>query len=125
MVPAFLYSFYLAFYKMKVSVRQTCTLSAGPKEVLEDSWLYCWFARDVRAAMLVIKDKSISLLWELNSIFKLILREKILLFWPPTWPPRHVVKNQEFASFGIPGSPRIDLKKYIKIQLLDKLDKIS
>ena len=29
----------------------------------------CWFARDVTAAMLVFKDKSISLLWELNSIF--------------------------------------------------------
>ena len=29
----------------------------------------CWFARDVMAAMLVVKNKSISLLWELNSIF--------------------------------------------------------
>ena len=29
---------------------------------------YCWFARDVTAAMLVVKNKSISLLWELNSI---------------------------------------------------------
>ena len=29
----------------------------------------CWFARDVTAAMLVVKNKSISLLWELNSIF--------------------------------------------------------
>jgi len=28
-----------------------------------------WFARDVTAAMLVVKNKSISLLWELNSIF--------------------------------------------------------
>ena len=30
---------------------------------------YCWFAHDVTAAMLVVKKKSISLLWELNSIF--------------------------------------------------------
>ena len=30
---------------------------------------YCWFARDVTAAMLVVKNKSISLLWELISIF--------------------------------------------------------
>ena len=30
---------------------------------------YCWFARDVTAAMLVFKNKSTSLLWELNSIF--------------------------------------------------------
>ena len=29
----------------------------------------CWFARDVTVAMLVVKNKSISLLWELNSIF--------------------------------------------------------
>ena len=38
-----------------------------------------WFACDVRAAILVVKNKIISLLWELNSIFMLILREKILL----------------------------------------------
>ena len=31
--------------------------------------IYCSFARDVTAAMLVVKNKSISLLWELNSIF--------------------------------------------------------
>ena len=29
----------------------------------------CWFARDVTTAMLVVKNKSISLFWELNSIF--------------------------------------------------------
>ena len=36
----------------------------------------CWFERDVTAAMLAVKNKSIFLLWELNSIFMLILREK-------------------------------------------------
>ena len=30
---------------------------------------YCWFARDVTSAMLGVKNKSISLLWEVNSIF--------------------------------------------------------
>ena len=30
---------------------------------------YCWFVHDVTAAMLVVKNKRISLLWELNSIF--------------------------------------------------------
>ena len=30
---------------------------------------YCWFARDVTAAMVAVKNKSILLLWELNSIF--------------------------------------------------------
>ena len=29
---------------------------------------YCWFASDVTAAMLVVKNKSISLRWEMNSI---------------------------------------------------------
>ena len=42
---------------------------------------YCWLTRDVRAAMLVVKKKSISLLWELNSIFMFILlHEKFLIF---------------------------------------------
>ena len=40
------------------------------------------------------------LLWELNSFFMKILREKILLFWLPTWPPCHVVANREFACCG-------------------------
>ena len=30
---------------------------------------YCWFAHDVTAAMLVVKNKFLLLLWELNSIF--------------------------------------------------------
>ena len=30
---------------------------------------YCWFESDVTTAMLVIKNKSLSLLRELNSIF--------------------------------------------------------
>ena len=36
------------------------------------TWLQaknCWFARDVTAAILDDKNKSISLLWELYSIF--------------------------------------------------------
>ena len=36
-----------------------------------------WFAHDVTVTMLVDKNKSICLLWVLNSIFKLL---KILLF---------------------------------------------
>ena len=31
---------------------------------------YCWIARDVTSDMLVDKNKSISLFWELNSIFR-------------------------------------------------------
>ena len=29
---------------------------------------HCWFASDVTAAMLVVKNKNISLRWEMNSI---------------------------------------------------------
>ena len=42
---------------------------------------YCWIARDVTSAMLVAKNKSISLLWELNSIFMQILRKKKILLY--------------------------------------------
>ena len=38
-----------------------------------------WFARDVTAAMLDDQNKSISLLWELNSIFMQILKEKLVI----------------------------------------------
>ena len=34
---------------------------------------YCWFAHDVMVAMLVVKNKSFPLLWELDSIFMKIL----------------------------------------------------
>ena len=36
----------------------------------------CWFARDVRAAMLVVKNKSISLHWQLKSISHKFFWEK-------------------------------------------------
>ena len=39
--------------------------------------LYCWFACDVTAAMLMVKNKSISLVWEQNSLFMYIIQEKI------------------------------------------------
>ena len=39
-----------------------------------------WFARDVTAAMLMVRDNSISLLEELNSIFVEILRKQFFLF---------------------------------------------
>ena len=55
-------------------------LDRGRKVRIESLWYpgyqntllgnkYCWFALDVTAAMLLVKNKSISLLWELNSIF--------------------------------------------------------
>ena len=41
---------------------------------------YCWFAGDVTAAMLVVKNKNNSLLWELNYFFY-FFREKFLLYF--------------------------------------------
>ena len=123
LVPAFLYYLYLALYTTEISLRQT--LSGGPKEGLRRQLtvlLVCTWRQGGHVGDQGQKHFSplgTKLYFQVNS------SRKILLFWPPTWPPRHVVKNQEFASFGIPGSPRIDLKKYIKFQLLDKLDKVS
>ena len=42
--------------------------------------LNCLIARDVMVAMLVAKNNSLSLRWELNFIFMQILRNKIVLF---------------------------------------------
>ena len=44
--------------------------------------LYCWFARDIMAAMLMVKNKSISLFCEQNSIFMYITQEKICCIDP-------------------------------------------
>ena len=41
--------------------------SATQKMATEAAW-YCWFALDVKATMLAVKNKSIFLLWEQNSI---------------------------------------------------------
>ena len=51
---------------------KTCQVTTGCR--------YCWIARDVMAAMLVVKNNSLSLRWELNFIFMQILRQKIVLF---------------------------------------------
>ena len=56
----------------------------------------CWFACDVIAATLVVKNNSLSLLWELNSIFMQIMRKEIALYFPPTCPPCQGVENQEY-----------------------------
>ena len=38
-------------------------------QFLTCTYIYCWFARDVMAAMLMVKTKSISICCKLNSIF--------------------------------------------------------
>ena len=49
-----------------------CSYVIGGQFFRRSNW---WFVRDLTAAMLVIKNKSISLLWELNSIFMYILQK--------------------------------------------------
>ena len=51
---------------------------------------YCWIARGVMAAMLVVKK-------QLNFIVMQILLKKIVLFWQPTWPPCHVSEIKELV----------------------------
>ena len=63
--------------------------------VFVKKWSYCWSSRDVMAARLDDMNKSISLHWELNPISCKFLK-KILLYYHSTWPPCHVVANQEF-----------------------------
>ena len=38
---------------------------------------YCWFASDVTAAMMVVKNNSISLRWEMHSILMQILQKNL------------------------------------------------
>ena len=38
-------------------------------DIMKSEPLYFWFAGDVTAAMLVIKKKTISVLWKVTSIF--------------------------------------------------------
>ena len=54
-------------------------------------------AKSRRLLMLVVKNKSTSLRWELKSIFMSILWNNFLLYWRPSWPPCHVVPNQEYS----------------------------
>ena len=46
---------------------------------LRSNVIYGWFAGDVMAPMLMIRNKSVSLLWELNSIFMQILQNKLFI----------------------------------------------
>ena len=54
-----------------------------------------WFAHDVTAVMLVVKNKSISLLWELNSNFPLNSLRQNSIVLTSNMTPCHVVANQE------------------------------
>ena len=56
---------YLLLAGYAVCRNQSYKMSFSPVETRSREW----FARDVTAAMLVVKNKSISLLWELNSVF--------------------------------------------------------
>ena len=76
---------------------------------------YCWSALDVTTAILVVENKSICLLWEPNSIFMLIIREKLycidpqhcrLVSWLQTKNDYFVVSFKIFATpLMNPNSP--------------------
>ena len=46
------------------------------------------------------QQQSVFLRWELNFFIMQILRKSFLLFWPPTWPPCHVVASDQFGNSG-------------------------
>ena len=62
--------------------------------VFVNKWSYCWFPRDIMAATLDCTNKSISLHCELN-LFHVNFSRKILFYYHSTWPPCHVVANEE------------------------------
>ena len=86
--------------------------------------LNCLIARDAMAAMLVVKNYSLSLRWELNLIFMQIMRNKIVLFWPPTWPPCHLSKIKEFPLKSWLTAFKGDRKKtlYKRCDWMDSLN---
>ena len=59
----------LASSQFNKTKHSACAKQEHSNDNLTHCSSYCWFARDVTAAMLVVKNKSTSLLWELNSIF--------------------------------------------------------
>ena len=54
---------------ISLSKIKATTINPGLEACNKKLPLHCWFARDVKVAMLVVKNKRISLPWELNSIF--------------------------------------------------------
>ena len=65
----------------------------------------CWCARDVTAATLMVKNESISLLRELNSIFIYIFRAKNFYYIDPQRAYGHLVtwlqtKNSDYAMLA-------------------------
>ena len=60
------------------------------------------FAHDVTVVMLVVLNKSISLLWELKPYFHVNSSTKTAIVLttntPPTWPPCRVVASQEILD---------------------------
>ena len=63
---------YVPVKEMSVVIGRWWILQNNNKNLIV-YWLYLyttWFARDITAAMFVVRNKSISPLWKLNSIFR-------------------------------------------------------
>ena len=91
-------------YFYRKFVRTNCVFSIDYKikrsRETRSSFILFKFACDVTAAMLVVKNNSLCLRWELNFIFMQIMQIKIVLFWPPTWPPCHVSEIKQYSDTG-------------------------
>ena len=62
---------YVPVKEMSVVIGRWWILQNNNKIIVYWLYLYAtWFARDITAAMLVVRNKSISPLWKLSSIFR-------------------------------------------------------
>ena len=73
---------------------------------------YCWFARDVTAAMLVVKRQK-----HFSPLGTKLYFEKNSIVLTPTWPPCNVVANQEFSIYDIVNLFIIYIYIYIYIYI--------
>ena len=89
----------------------------------------CWFASDITATLLVIKNKSISLLWELNSTFREILQKTVccidhkhgrLLTWLQTKNIEPLPQNKLFKSSHSTLRPSLQQSNnYLSMSFID------
>ena len=68
----------LLFLEHSLGNSSYCCIIVTLSHTLQDYHGSNWFARDVMAAMWVVRNNSLSLRWELNFTFMQILRKKNL-----------------------------------------------
>ena len=88
-------------FRSRVDVAQRINCSAA----------YSWFASDVTAAMLVVKNKRVSLRWEMNSILMQILQKN--LFCIDHQHGRLVTWLQTKNSWGLNSRPLFQIQQVV------------